>query len=194
LEDCSEVRLAKAVAPALLSFSRIPHWLLVVDISATALLICVPRTFALGQPCRQCQHRPGWQRPVAGHYLSQQGPGDVGLSQPHHCGLYVGIHHQSREEAAHLPRRGYLAGKPRPEFWIGCQLGADNLHGHRPPARWIAQEDPPHAAAAQFSHQAVRTDQIRISRLLSAHHADPTHRHKDTLTPIERGNHIKAAM
>ena len=34
---CSEVRLVKAAAPALLSVSRTSHWLLVVDSSATAL-------------------------------------------------------------------------------------------------------------------------------------------------------------
>ena len=43
---CSEVRLAKAVAPALLSVTRTSHWLLVVDSSATAVAICVPGTLA----------------------------------------------------------------------------------------------------------------------------------------------------
>ena len=63
------------------------------------------------------------QRAVPGDRLGEGRPGDVGGGQPRHRCVYVGVNHRRREQAAHRPRRGDLAGEPVPEFGLPGQFG-----------------------------------------------------------------------
>ena len=111
---------------------------------------------------------------MLGYRLSQRRPGDISRGQPRRRTIDVGVHHHGREYAAHPARRGDLSPEPIPELRIRGQLSADDLHRYRPPARGDAEENPPHAAAAQLADQPVRTDRLRIPRLQLPDHAAPT--------------------
>jgi hypothetical protein len=122
----------------------------------------VNRGQALRQARGQRQQRPGRQRPVLLHRLGQRRPGDIRRRQPRHRAIDIRVHHDGSEQSAHPPRRGDLPPEPHPELRIGGQVRPDDLNRYRPPARGNAQEDPPHATAAQLPHQPVRADCRRV--------------------------------
>jgi hypothetical protein len=92
----------------------------------------VDRGQAPGQARGQREQRPGGQRPAVAHRLGQRRIGHVRSGQPGHRGVHVGVHHERREQAAHLPGRGHFAAEPGTEIGISGQLGVDDFHGDRP--------------------------------------------------------------
>src|ERR1035441_6563495 len=70
-----------------------------------------------------------------------------------------------RKQAAHLPRDRDLAPETRPEFGVGGQVSADDLHRHGAAARRKSKEHLSHAASAQPPAEPVRPDHLWISGL-----------------------------
>ena len=122
---------------------------------------------ARGQPGRQGGQRAERQRPVLADDLGQRWAGHVGQGQPRLGADRVRGDHLSRERAAHLLSRGDLTQEPGPEFAVGGQVGTDDLHGHGPAVRRLAQEYQPYTALSQPSEQQVRPDPFRIPGLQS---------------------------
>jgi hypothetical protein len=93
------------------------------------------RVQALGQTRRQSQQGIRRQRSVLAYRLGQGGSRNIGRGQPWHRSVQIGVDHQRREQAAHLPGCGDLAPEPGPELGIVSEFFADNLDRDRPAAR-----------------------------------------------------------
>ena len=123
----------------------------------------VDRRQALRQARGQRQQRPLRQWPVTVHRLVQRRPRHVRCGQPRHRPADVPRPPPSRVNTP-LTRR--TAATSRPNRTRNCgirgQLGADDLHRYRPPARRHAQVHLPHTTAPEPPNQPVRADGLRI--------------------------------
>jgi hypothetical protein len=153
----------------------------------------VDRIQALRQARGQRQQRRLGQRSVAVDCLGQRRPGNIGRSHPRHWAVDIGVHHRGGEHAAHPAGRRDLSPESRPELRIRGQLSADGLHRYRSPARGHAEEHLSHATLAEPSHQAVRADRGRISRLQFPEHATHPPR-QDAPARRTRQNHDKYSV